>query len=299
MIPTPDDRTAISDASATGETSLQRFGRLRHGFAEQLHTVRNLDDPSFVRSDWAARNDALLDRLLPFPPHDFLRCPEIMYQMFVDAKYLRHELPYVGRRLAHAAIAREDPVGDPPTSLIPNSDVTTSSNTVHHLHHLLRYEDTTGRRIDSIDSVVEWGGGYGSLAKLFLRLHKGSPTYVIVDLPVFAAVQWLYLASVLGEDRVTLHAGPDAAIVAGKANIVPVGLAGALHLDATLFISTWALNESTPEAQRYVLDRNWFNAASLLLGMHAGDPFARHVLDAGALAVPLGGFMPGQQYLIR
>jgi hypothetical protein len=286
-------------ARGAEETLLQRFAHLRQSFAERLDAVRSLDEPSFVRSDWADRNTGLLEQVLPVPPSDFLRCPEILHQMFVGAKYLPHELPYVLSRLADPAFAREDPVGDPPTSRIPGHQVTTSSNAVHHLHHLLRFEDISGRPVTTVDSVVEWGGGYGGLAKLFVRLHGGSPTYVLIDTPVFTAVQWLYLASVLGEAQVVLHAGPEVTVATGKINIVPIGLACRLDLDVDLFISTWALNESSVDAQRFVLDRNWFSAPSLLLGMHAGDPFAPHALDAGAVAVPLGNFMEGQQYLIR
>lgn len=279
-------------------TSLRRFDQLRHSFSERLDSVRDLDEPAFVRSDWASRNGELVDRLLPLPPADFLRCEEILHQMFVGARYLPQELPYVLSRLPGPEIAQEDPVGDPPTSPVPGGQVTTSSNTVHQLHHLLRYQDVSGWSVGTVRSVVEWGGGYGCLAKLFIRLHGGSPTYVVLDTPVFAAVQWLYLASVLGEGEVVLHDRPGK-VALGKVNIVPIGLVPALEFDADLFVSNWALNESTAAAQRFVCDRDWFGAPSLLLGMHAGDPFVPDVLSAGAVAVPLGEFMPGQQYLIR
>ncbi len=149
------------------------------------------------------------------------------------------------------------------------------------------------------DTIVEWGGGLSSLIRLLIRLHSGTPTCVVIDTPVFSALQWLYLAAVLGERRVHLHTGGPVHPVMGAVNIVPIGLVEHLEVDADLFISNWALNESMPDAQRDVLASSWFGADSLLLAMHAGDPFAEAVQSCGARAVPIGSFLPGQQYLVR
>ena len=277
------------------ETTEQRSGSPAERFADVVERVRGLDEPAFVRGDWAERAATLVGTLLPVPPPDFLRRPEIRYQMFVDEKYLAHEEPYVRSRLGEerADLLREDPVGDPPSL----------ANTVHHLHHLLRYEEVSGRRLADAQTIVEWGAGYGNLAKLIWRMHGGEPTIVLLDLPVFSAVQWLYLASVLGEDRVVLHADADGGgpvePVAGKVNVVPIGLAADLRVEADLFVTTWALNESSPAAQDHVVGRDWFGAESLLVAMNDGDPFVPRVLAAGATAWPLGPWMPGQQYYVR
>lgn len=278
---------------------LHRFDGLRDRFASTLAEVWDLGDDRFVRRDWAGRNHDLAQHLLPAPPLGFLHHPAILFQMFVGEKYLAHELPYVLDKLPAVTLAHEDPVGEPPRTRLDEHAVTTSSNTVHHLHHLLHYEEATRRSIGDVGTVVEWGGGYGNLAKLLLRLHGGKPTYVLLDTPVFAAVQWLYLASVLGEDAVTLHLRPGTPVRKGKVNIVPIGLAAELDVDADLFISTWALNESALPAQQHVHDRRWFGAPSLLLAMNAGDPLVPVVLNCGARSVPLGEFMPGQRYLVR
>lgn len=219
--------------------------------------------------------------------------------MFVADKYVQHEAPYVLGRLREPVLALEDPVGDPPVTLLPGTDIATSANTVHHLHHLLRFEDVTGRQISDFDTVVEWGGGYGNLAKIVLRLHGGSPTYVLIDTPVFTVIQWLYLASVMGPDSVVLQTEDDFSLTPGVVNVVPIGLVANLTVEADLFISTWALNESTPAAQEFVVDSRWFGADALLVAMHEGDPFERLVLEAGARAFPVGSFMPAQRYFVR
>ena len=284
----------------TQNDSRQTFNRLRPGFEPVLDSIRHLSRHSFVREDWARRNLELEQFLLPDPPPDFLRHPAIAFQMFVGSRYLAHEAPYVLARLHDAAMASEDPVGEPPRTLL-DGDLLTSSNTVHHLHHLLRYEEETGRRLsESSVVVVEWGGGYGNLAKLYRRLHGGSPTYVLIDTPTFAAVQWLYLASILGEDQVELHCSVETPVREGQVNVIPLGLVDKLDgISSDLFISTWALNESNQAAQEYVVARRWFDSTHLLLGMHRGDPLQPHAVAAGCRDVPLGDFMPGQSYFIR
>lgn len=274
------------------------FDELAQRFGERVAAVRSRVDARYVRPDWARRNAELERDLLPVPPQDFLRHPSIAFQMFVNERLLPHELPYVRSRLADERLLAEPPVGGPPTVALPDSDIRTSSNTVHQAFHLLRYQEATGRRIAEAATIVEWGGGFGALVRLIVAVHGGEPTCTVFDTPIFSAVQWLYLCAVLGEERVVLHDTAPVRPVRGRVNLVPIGLVGETEVDADLFISNWALNESTPEAQREVVDRRWFGAESLLLAMHAGDPFTGAVLAAGAEAVPLGDFMPGQQYLV-
>jgi hypothetical protein len=267
-------------------------------FADKAAAVRHCVEPQYVRADWAQRNADLERDLLPVPPQDFLRHPAIRYQMFVDDRVVPHELPYVRSRLEDASLLTEDPAGCPPTLELGGSGLRTSSNTVHQLHHLLRYEEATGRRIRDAGTIVEWGGGFGSLMRLAVRMHGGGPTCVIIDTPVFSALQWLYLSMVLGEEHVVLHDAGPVRPEPGRVNIVPIGLVRDMDVDADLFISNWALNESTAAAQRDVVGRRWFGAESLLLAMHAGDPLTEVVVGQGALPVLLGDFMPGQQYLV-
>ncbi|MDQ3632187.1 MAG: hypothetical protein M3417_13135 [Actinomycetota bacterium] len=273
------------------------FTRLAARLGGQLDAVRGAVDPAFVRADWAERNAELERALRPLPPRDYLRHPCVLFQMFVGERYLAHELPWVLERLGDPALLAEEAAGDPPRTALPEHGVVTSSNTVHHLHHLLRYEQV--RPLAAADTVVEWGAGYGNLARLIDRLHPRRPTCVLIDTPVFSALQWLHLSLVLGEDRVVLHTEPGAPVEPGRMNILPLGHVRDLDVTADLFVSTWALNESTPAAQEHVLESGFFGAEGLLLAMHHGDPLEPAVLAAGARAQPLGAFMPGQHYFLR
>jgi hypothetical protein len=274
------------------------FASLAARFAARLDAIRHCTDARYVRSDWARRNTELERVLLPEPAPDYLSHPAIRCQMLVDDHLLVHELPFVCAHLEDTGLLAEDPAGRPPTVRVPGTEVWTSSNTVHQLYHLMRYQEATGNRLRDAETIVEWGGGFGSLMRLLVRVHGGAPTCVIIDTPTFSALQWLYLSEVLGEERVVLHSTGPPRPVSGLVNIVPIGLVRDMEVRADLFISNWALNESMPAAQQDVVERHWFGAASLLMAMHAGDPFAEVALGSGARAVLIGAFMPGQQYLV-
>lgn len=216
--------------------------------------------------------------------------------MFATEAFVEHERDYVLDRIGDPALLSEHPAGEPPLTTL--AGVATSTNTIHHAFHLLRFEEVTGRRLREHATVVEWGAGYGNLCKLLLRLHGGEPTLVLVDTPLFSAIQHHYLSAVLGPDRVVLHARGPVAVHPGRVNVVPVGLAGDLDVAADLFVSTWALNESARAAQDLVVGRDFYGARSLLLAMHGSDPLAARLLARGARAVPVRSPLPDQHYYV-
>ncbi len=70
-----------------------------------------------------------------------------------------------------------------------------SSNAIHHGYHLYRFETQTGVGIQEFGTIVEFGGGYGSLCRLAHRLgFRGK--YIIFDLPEQCALQRYYLSSI-------------------------------------------------------------------------------------------------------
>jgi hypothetical protein len=182
----------------------------------------------------------------------------------------------------------------------PEGAEITSSNTVHHAHHIARFVACTGVDVSALGTVVEWGGGYGNFAKMVRRLHRGHLTYVLLDTPLFTCLQWLYLAAVFGADSVNVVCRAGETVQEGKLNVMPASLTASVPDDADLFVSTWALNESSSFAQRYVaLDRRWFGATHLLLGMHEPEWLHGRAVADGAASEELGHFMPGQRYVLR
>jgi hypothetical protein len=179
-------------------------------------------------------------------PRGFLRWPTIAKAMFVSNQpYLSIELLSLRarrdwRRRWRPAL-RESPVGHPvPFWALPWS----SGNLIHHAYHLTQFEARTGRPADRFPAVFEFGGGYGSMCRLFHQLGF-SGRYVIHDLPPFSALQAFYLGS-LGLPLVDADRLADAD--RGVACVSdPAALERALRWVGTsraLFVATWSLSET-------------------------------------------------------
>ena len=88
-------------------------------------------------------------------------------------------------------LLKESPVGNPVRYfLYPDS----SGNTINHIYHLSVLEDCFGNKLKSINSVFEFGGGYGCMARIFYYLNK-KIRYTIFDTPIINLLQYYYLRS--------------------------------------------------------------------------------------------------------
>jgi hypothetical protein len=68
-----------------------------------------------------------------------------------------------------------------------------SMNLIHQAYHLTQWERATGQRIEQLETIVEFGGGYGAMALLCKRMgFEGK--YIIYDLPEFSLLQEYYLS---------------------------------------------------------------------------------------------------------
>jgi len=200
-------------------------------------------------------------------------------------------------------LLEEDYVGNP---LIINSTYLTSHNSIHHLYHLIKFLEKTKSNLDEISTVVEWGGGYGNLAKIFRRLKSATHTYIIIDTPLFTSIQWLYLTATLGEENVNLLQNPEDIVHLGKINLIPICFVDHHQISADLFISTWALSESSQFSQDYVVAHEWFKSRHLLIAYQKS--IADYLPDSdrvGTLADVSGAFieeidfLPGNYYAFR
>ncbi len=277
---------------------IDRFRKLARSFTQNYAFVREYEGGRYVRDDWSARNLELKRHLLPEPELSFLHLPDIRYQMFVGDTCASEELRFLAHMRIDRSILREDPIGSPPL-LLDVDGVITSPNMVHHVHHLKRFESATNTTCSSLPTVLEWGGGYGSLARLFRRMTVFAPTYVIVDTPLFSTLQWLYLSSLFGIGATNLMSQRSPKPRRGRFNLLPVGLVDTVELTPDIFISTWGLNESSDDAQYTVLERQWFGAKHLLLGMHDSHPLAAAAIKHGGHTEPVGNCMPAQRYTFR
>jgi hypothetical protein len=179
-------------------------------------------------------------------PRAFLRWPMIAKAMFVSNQpYLWMELLSLRSRRdwrpRWRPALRESPIGHPvPFWALPWS----SGNLIHHAYHLSQFEARTGRRAERFPAVFEFGGGYGSMCRLFHQLGF-SGRYVIYDLPQFSALQAFYLGSLglplVAADRL-VGADRGIACVSDAASLVRA-LEWA-DASCTLSVATWSLSET-------------------------------------------------------
>ena len=116
-----------------------------------------------------------------------------------------------------------------------------SGTLIHHAYHVHRFESATGRSIDDLTNIMEFGGGYGSMARLVARLgFRGH--YHIHDLPEFSALQRFYLRLV--------HSEIDAPEITDSLGRISFSSRreDASPFDETkgesLFLATWSLGET-------------------------------------------------------
>lgn len=254
------------NSEAVTSSRYNTYRQLRSSFSSDYRKTQHLT--SYQTPLWDSFNTRAEQCLLPFPAWSFLRNTVLRQTMLIQKRgnLLLSQLEYIvqhwGAPQAHALLP--DPAfGNAPIDNIPFA---TSHNTIHHASHLALWEHHTGKSLSNISTIVEWGGGYGNLARLCSHLNPKS-THIIIDTPLFAQLQWLYLSVTLPNRTVTRLTNPEQNIQSGHIVIIPVGLIDAISVpQADLFISTWALSESSRAAQDFVAHSNWFGARHLLIG---------------------------------
>lgn len=175
-------------------------------------------------------------------------------------------------RLQAIEILREHDVGRPQLN---DFEYATSSNNINHLYHITKFFKETGTEAADHATVVEIGGGYGNMAKIYKKLNSSS-TYIIIDIPIFSYIQALYLKTIYGKDVVHIVHNRDVFIRKGLINIIPLdkkimNLLGKMLPSVDLFMSTWALSESNIAMQNYIQEQDYFKAKYLLLAYQKAE----------------------------
>jgi hypothetical protein len=191
---------------------------------------------------------------------------------FVDPEVIATERAYIERnrglvtdRMIEIA---EDPTG------------------THHLYSFLVWLTESGWVFNSSppESVIEWGGGYGGFARLFVESYPATK-YTLIDLPQPLELQKSYLKD--------------------YDNFVYIPLEEVTSdLKAEVFISTWALSESTIAAQKFVEETGFFSCKTFLLAYQENKPdFEAETQHFDKLARTYGFVFPtavdGNLYSVR
>ncbi len=250
----------------------RRWVRFREHAEEVKSLYREWDEAfapvadSHLHPLWRDARPAFAELIRSGVPRDFLRHPAVARQFCRqgfgspqqhELSYLRSRAPAFRKRTAHF---EESPIGQP---RIDCRELGLSANSLGMLYYFARISERLAPA--DLETVVEFGGGYGCLCRVFVELLPRSPTYVIVDLPEMLAMQYLFLRSSSARCEVVPHASAPVGIVPGAVNLVPVSLAAELTAVPDLFVSTFALSETPLQLQERVARSRFFDSAALYI----------------------------------
>jgi len=215
---------------------------------------------------WRDAQPAFADLIRGGIPRDFLHNPLVAdrfcRQGFREPQW--HELAYLKSRAPAlrqlASRLTESPIGG---AHLDCRELGLSANSLGMLYYFARIAERIAP--GDLATIVEFGGGYGCLCRVFLELLPRTPTYVIVDLPEMLALQYVFVQASSARHRAVPHFSAPVEIVPGAVNLVPVSLAGDLGLEPDLFVSTFALSETPLSLQKKVADGGFFDSAALYL----------------------------------
>lgn len=130
----------------------------------------------------------------------------------------------------------ESPVGKP---FLDPSYPLSSPLLIQHGYHLIRLLEFTNVNVLELQQIVDFGGGYGSIFRLFKNLGYKNQ-YFIYDLSVMCAIQKFYLKNVFLplHDTQTLS---NLKWLSGSASNVSSNVTDFVE---SLFIATFSLSES-------------------------------------------------------
>ena len=169
------------------ETPIEKMHRV-----ELLNSIKNIDDQVIeCTSSWNKYRQRLRSCILKKDPRNFLRWNLIVATMFGGTR--KREFDYLANNNwgKWLPVIQETWVGNPPKYKYYQK---TSADLIHTAYNLSRLIDHYKLDIKQAGKIIEFGGGYGCMAKLIGNLgFKGK--YVIFDLPEFLALQKYYLHS--------------------------------------------------------------------------------------------------------
>jgi hypothetical protein len=137
-------------------------------------------------------------------------------------------------------VLKEDQIGSPPPCrYYPDS----SGNLIHHAYHINQANIHSNIEVTKYGCVLEFGGGYGSMCRLF---HKIGFTgkYIIYDLQPFSYLQQYYLKSI-GLKVISEDSTENGIICTSDINVLKRHIAP----NRNLFLATWSISE-TPQTIR-------------------------------------------------
>jgi hypothetical protein len=179
----------------------------------------------------------------------------------IQQRFQKREIQYLQSRLSEDELKRlllEEE--KPPFPIISEPHYTTTEARVHHLTHLATFHERTGVNPIGLDTVVEFGGGYGGMCKV-----TGAKTHIIIDFPAPLFLQKFYLQNHDSRD-IHLHQ-QDGEDIRPGINLVPVFFQDTLNrLNCDLLLTCWSLCEASDDTRAWMRHVGFFDADYILHG---------------------------------
>lgn len=242
--------------------------------------------PSDNPHSWLARRHNIREMVAKEDPEEFIKWPTVQGTMFVgDGPVVRAELAELRADdwdRWRIAILDTAECGATRSKLVK---MPTTGNMIHQAYHLMRFEKIIKQRVEEMGTILEFGGGYGSMARIAHNLgFRGG--YAIHDLPEFSLLQEFYLRK----------CGVPATYSSGP---IP-------RMDVDLFIALWSISEISPDVRMNLLEPTSFSY-SLTAYSEIWDGWdnlswyrgmAKYLRDSRVWRELKIKHMPGQYYLV-
>lgn len=214
--------------------------------SELQEEIKVLPDPLF--SSWQQNQLELRKRILKTTDMKaFPHWSVIQATMYVgDAQYIHDvELPHIISSVSSnvpllKALSIDANIISEPASIDYNDGRVLSTNLIHQAYSLSQLD----LDISKLDTILEFGGGYGAMCLLCRRLgFKGH--YIICDLPEFSLLQQYYLSCYNIEAKCWSYSVEQLEYAIKNVEL-PIPLARSINLSTRsidLLIGLWSLSE--------------------------------------------------------
>lgn len=232
-----------------------------HSILEKFSDTRVALQEKYVLKDWEKFQVALGNLINGSPNVNFLKHNFFLQTMLRQGitRVQQYELNYMNLFLNASNKKLVDSYKDTNFGGIP-FDFRQRNCNVNTLGQLFYFSKVIEHyKYDTINTIVEFGGGYGCLCRIAKTLLPNA-TYVIIDLPEFIALQSFYLTMTLDGARIKVHLEVPHDLDSGYIHLIPVYLLDELELKTDVFISTFALSECPIYTHKSVVKKRFFDA---------------------------------------
>jgi putative sugar O-methyltransferase len=137
-------------------------------------------------------------------------------------------------------------------------DFACTANSLGQLFYAARIFDTVENPTD-LKTITEFGGGFGNLAHIFCSLLPET-TYIIFDVPEMLALQYLYLKGSIPDRSINVILNQTQEIEHNAINLIPSVFCRNMNFSTDLFISTFAISETSKIMQATIINKKFYNA---------------------------------------